>query len=368
MAAVLVGLVSLFVAVLPSGWGNRASAQTTPVATTCTTPASLVMNPGASISLSIDVFDADGEVMTTDSTLTFAWSANFGTVTPTNASIVSYTAPSSGTATVTVTVNQSGQSPTLRCTNTTSVTVQVAAATTATPAPTNPTGTPPAIPTASTPNTTRALVTPAEGGTVTASGNSKVKVTVPAGAVSGDWFGVQVQTLSTTTGIPAVPAGAGFKLGSIVIDIKFTDKNGTPLANFRTNRPVQICVPYTQADVDAALGGPAGLTIYHYSDAAQAWEPLNTTVDLVNGVACAFSSSFSFYGLGYPVAATTATPAPGTPTAVPTAQATSTATVKLPSTGDRTAGGGLLGLAALTGIAFAALGAFALWRARKSSV
>jgi len=50
---------------------------------------------------------------------------------------------------------------------------------------------------------------------------------------------------------------------------------------------VTICIEYSAADVDAAGGDPALLTIAYFDEDAGEWEVLPTTVDETEGIVCA---------------------------------------------------------------------------------
>jgi hypothetical protein len=154
---------------------------------------------------------------------------------------------------------------------------------------------------------------------------------------------------------PPAPATEGassgtFTFGSTIIDIQWYDDGGTALDTYSLNRSAEICVPFTQADVDGADGGPDGMALWRYNGSE--WVQLNSSVNISAGTVCANTSNFSSFALGLAVAA------PGTASA-PTG---------LPVTGDYSPGIGGLMLAMLAGIALVAVGAFTARRARRVRV
>ncbi len=387
----LVGLVSLLAAVYPSVWSGPASAATPPStlpadnAASCEVNATgFTVNAGTTVSLSVNIKDGNGVVNNNLVGLSFEWLTSGGSLGSPTSRTTTYTAPSSGgTFFVDLTVRQeqfAGPTlptlPDLRvvCTfpsggHTITVTVTTPGpAATATPLPVNPPG---AIPTITTtqPNTNISVVTPAQGGSVTSSSNPNIQVNVPPGAVTG-FAGIQVTTV-TSAAAPA-PAANLFKFGSTVVDVKFTDAAGVPLASFTAGVPVEVCLPYTDADAAGALGGTQGLGIWRYNALAGAWVPLVTRIDPIAKRLCTSTSQFSVFAVGLAPIPPTATPAPaGTATAAPQATATPVRTptpgAKLPVTGDYTPGGSGLMIAALVGLAFVGIGVIAMRRSRRSS-
>lgn len=186
---------------------------------------------------------------------------------------------------------------------------------------------------------------------------------VPSGALdSGTVNAVDIVPLDVGD-VPAPPPPAAtegsssdtFMFGSSIIEVQWYDGDGAALDTFRLNRPAQICVPFTAADLAAASGGPDGLAIWRYNGTE--WVPLASSVDTFSNTVCANTSNFSVFALGLAVAAPeTEGPAPE-PTAVPE--------TGLPVTGDYTPGMGALVLAMLAGIALIATGAFTARRVRR---
>ena len=234
---------------------------------------------------------------------------------------------------------------------------------TATPVPVNPVGTPPTL-TTSAPNTAIGLITPAQGGSVVATGNTAISVKVPPGAVT-NYGGIQV---TTVTGAAApTPSSTLFRLGSMLVDIRVTDATGAPINNAVLGQAAEICLPYNAADALGAFQGLEGLDIWRYNDNSKQWEKMTSIVNPVTGLVCAKTNQFSVFAIGLAVSGAAPTPQ-ATATPPPGATATPTATPRpaAPKTGDYAAGPGLLGLVAFAGAAFVGLGVIAMRRARKS--
>ncbi|MCH8909862.1 MAG: hypothetical protein IH867_03885 [Chloroflexi bacterium] len=202
-----------------------------------------------------------------------------------------------------------------------------------------------------------AVILPSSGGTfsVAQSGAVPISISVPSGALdSGVAAAVAINVVSAGSVAPP-PTGATegatsgtFRFGSTIIEIQWYDDNGAALDTFRLNRPAEICVPFTRADIDGADGGPDGLAVWRYNGTE--WIQLNSTVNVSDGTVCARTLDFSFFALGLSVIS-------------PDALATG-----LPATGDYTPGVGALILAMLAGIALVVTGAFTARRARRVRV
>ena len=179
-----------------------------------------------------------------------------------------------------------------------------------------------------------------------------VSVDIPSGAIaSGEVAAVNVVVVAPVDVPPPPPAATEgsssdtFTFGSTIIEIRWYDSTGSALDTFKVNRPAEICVPFTKADVDAASGGPDGLALWRHNGTE--WVQLNSTVNISAGTVCARTFDFSFFALGLAVAAPDADEA------------------ALPVTGDYSPGMGSLILAMLAGIALVATGVFTARRARR---
>ena len=273
--------------------------------------------------------------------VTYSWSATYGTVSPTTGGIVVFT-PSSGatSASITVVMSQAGVPDVVRYAT---VTIRPPAATPVpTAAPVNPPEPTPVLPTPVT-GVEQTVITPAEGGSLTTE-DGAVSVDVPVGAVTGAYMGVQIVPVEPTAPDMPPPPGA-FRIGSRVVSIVFTDDQGNALTNVVLDRPVRVCVAYTDADAAAAEGGVFGLELLRYAVPPGEWVALNTTVDPVNKKLCGYTSRFSLFGVGI-------TKAPVVEAAV------------LPATGDYAPSSGLVMSLIGVGVAFVGFGLVALRRRR----
>ena len=345
-------------------------------------PASVSLTPGQNVTLEADVMSAAGGALASDAPgVSYSWSSDGGGSVSGNAN-GDFIAPSSGAGTVTLNVTQSSIGGDISASGSVAFDVVV------TPdrpgaAIVDPEGDPPNIsfPAAG------SVVTPSGGASVTTSNG--VSVEVPRGAINGIWAGVYVEAAEVE-----LPEGVFFTVGSSAVNIVFTDASGNPMDNFRTDRPVRICMPITQDDIGTVWGGIDGIHIAHSTqDGGYLHYPPDN--DLANGVTCANASGFPnvfFVALDsdpdppptptptpVPPTATpvppTATPVPPTPTPVPptptptpvppTPTPTPTPTPALPITGDSTPGAGMLFLLALAGAAVLASGLLLLRRSAR---
>jgi len=162
-----------------------------------------------------------------------------------------------------------------------------------TPSPT-PTVTPTVTPTP-TPSPTPGLLS--GEGTVTAAGGTvstddgRVNLNFPAGAVTSD------TDVSIAPSTAPGPAPGGFRLGSTTFSIEATcgSCGGTPVTEL--GGPIQVCVQYSSADIAAAGGNPELLTMAYYDATAGDWVALDTDVNTVTGLACAWTSHVSVWSI-----------------------------------------------------------------------
>ncbi len=270
--------------------------------------------------------------------VTYAWSATDGSVSPTTGATASFT-PSSGaaSATITVVMSQAGVPNVVRYA---SVTIRPPAATPEpTSAPVNPPEPTPVLPTPVT-GVEQTVVTPAEGGSLTTE-DGAVSVDIPVGATDV-YMGVQIVPVEPTTeDVPPPPLA--FSVGSRVVSIVFTDASGNALTNVVLDRPVQVCVAFTDADAAAADGGVFGLELLRYADPPGEWVALNTTVDPVNKMLCGYTSRFSLFAVGI-------------------SKATGAEEAILPATGDYAPSSGLVMSLVGVGVVFVGFGLVALRR------
>jgi len=278
--------------------------------------------------------------------VTYAWTASAGgSLSSSSGRTVTFTAgTSAASVTVGVTATQGG----VQKTDSTTVTVVAPPSPPApTPVPENPPEPTPVLPTPVA-GVDQTLVTPAEGGTVETEDGS-VSVDVPAGAIADTYMGVQIVPVDPVV-VDVPPPPLAFKLGSTVVDIVFTDDQGVVQENVVLDRPVQVCIAYSDADAAAAEGGVFGLEMLRYADPPGQWVALSTTVDPVNKKLCAYTTRFSKFAVGI-----TQAPAPPVEEAV------------LPATGDYAPSTGLVLSLIGVGVAFAGFGLLALRRRRMNT-
>ena len=360
-------------------------------------PASVSLTPGHNVILEAAVLsEAGGALASGAPDVTYSWSSDAGGSISGNAD-GDFIAPDSGAGTITLTVSQSSIGGDLTATGTATFDVIVTPDKPSVPIE-DPPGDPPQIsfPTAG------AVVSPTGGASVTTSNG--ITVEVPRGAINGIWAGVYVEDAEVE-----LPEGVLFTVGSTAANIVFTDADGNPIADFRTDRPVRICMPITQDDIDTVWGGVDGIHIAH-STADGGYLHFPPDNDPVNSVTCVSASSFPnlfFVALNSdpdppptptptPTATPTATPVPPTPTPTPvppTATAvpptptptavpptptqvpptptqvppTPTPTPLPPITGDSTPGAGMLYLVALVAAAILASGLVLLRRSARTA-
>ena len=379
-----VGLVSLFMASYAAVWADPASAQTTTTTTTggatptptptatpvlagsvlsnLSAPSVLNLQINQVVGLSVSPIDDNGNINLSMPAVTFTWNAgSCGTIDDTTSRTPTFTASGSGcSGSITVHANQGSGSNVPAGGRSISVNVASPAATAVpTAVPTDPVVIPVIVPVGLSSDDV-AVILPSSGGTFSvpqAAGvdTPPISVVIPGGALdSGTAAAVTINVVSVGSVAPP-PTGATegatsgtFRFGSTIIEIQWYDDTGAALDTFRLNRPAEICVPFTRADIDGADGGPDGLAVWRYNGTE--WIQLNSTVNVSDGTVCARTLDFSFFALGLRVIS-------------PDALATG-----LPATGDYTPGVGALILAMLAGIALVATGAFTARRARRVRV
>ncbi len=327
-------------------------------------PASVSLTPGHNVILEATVLSEAGGALPSGALgVTYSWSSSAGGSITGDAD-GTFIAPSSGAGTITLTVSQASIGGDLSATGSTEFDVIVTPDKPAVPIE-DPPGDPPEI---SFPAAEGAVVSPTGGASITSSNG--ITVEVPRGAINGIWAGVYIQEADVE-----LPEGVLFTVGSTAANIVFTDADGNPMADFRTDRPVRICMPITQDDVDTVWGGVDGIHIAHEADDGYLHYPPDN--DPVNSVTCVSASGFPnlfFVALNSdPDPPPTPTPVPPTPTPVPPTPTpvpptptpvppTPTPTPVLPITGDSTPGPGVLFLVALVAAAILASGLLVLRR------
>ena len=194
-----------------------------------------------------------------------------------------------------------------------------------------------------------AVIIPSAGGSFTEVGGT-ASITVPAGAVANGTAAAVGIVSVATSGLPSPPAAASegaasgtFTFGSSAINVQWYDATGAAQATYSLNKPAEICLPFTQDDLNGAAGGPDGLGVWRHNGTE--WVSLNATANVGAGTVCGNASSFSSFALGLDVAA-------------PGAASASGGGVSLPGTGGYSPAVTTLLLALMAGITMVVVGLF----------
>ena len=194
------------------------------------------------------------------------------------------------------------------------------------------------------------IIIPTAGGSFTEVGGT-ASITVPAGAVANGTAAAVGIVSVATSGLPSPPAAATegaasgtFTFGSSAINVQWYDATGAAQATYSLNKSAEICLPFTQDDLNGAAGGPDGLDVWRHNGTE--WVSLNATANIGSGTVCGNASSFSSFALGLDVAA------PGA------ASAGGGGEVSLPGTGGYSPAVTTLLLALMAGIVMVVVGSF----------
>jgi len=360
----LVGLVSLFMASYAAVWTGPASAGTTvagSILSDLRAPTSLNLQTDQAVGLSVEPIDDEGNVDLDLESIVYTWDAgSCGTISGDTTSRTPTFTANSSSCSGHITVHAKQGSGSNIPSGGRSISVNVSAPP-ATPVPTVPPVDPTIVPVlvpAGLSADDVTVILPASGGTFSLpaatedSESPAVTLNIPGGALeSGQAAAVNIVTVSQAA-VPPPPAPASegsssgtFTFGSSIIEVNWFDSSGDILDTFKINRPAEICVPYSQADLDAAAGGPDGLAVWRHNGTD--WISLNSSVKTGDQLVCGRTLNFSFFALGLAV------PAPDETDAT------------LPATGDYSPSVGVLILAMMAGIALIATGAFTARRARR---
>jgi len=272
----------------------------------------LTVQAGDVIVVTADPIDENGDVNTALANITYTWTGSCGSHASSTTSVPSstFTVASGGSCTgaITVTATQTGGAAETHPASPASMTVNVNALAAADPAPTytDPSPVPEIVPDGLTADDV-AVIIPSTGGSFTEVGGT-ASITVPAGAVA-DGTAAAVGIVSVaTSGLPSPPAAATegassgtFTFGSSAINIQWYDATGAAQATYSLNKAAEICLPFTDGDLNGAAGGPDGLGIWRHNGTE--WVSLNATANVGSGTVCGNASSFSSFALGLDVAA-----------------------------------------------------------------
>jgi len=186
-------------------------------------------------------------------------------------------------------------------------------------------------------------------------GGKAISLNVPGGSLGdGEAASVSIKPISANS-VPSAPPSATegsssgtFKFGSSIVEITWYDKDGNAETSKKISKPAQVCMTYTQEDIDNADGGIDGLGIWRHNGTE--WIKLNSTAYTNPNRICANTASFSPFALGLDVAAP---------------EAADSGATGLPATGDYSPNALTLVMAMLAGFALVGTGVFTARRARR---
>jgi len=315
----------------------------------------ITVQAGDIVVVTADPIDENGDVNTALANVTYTWTATCGTHASGTTTVPSstFTAASGGSCTgaITVFASQSGGGERHPTAGTLSMTLNVNALAAADPAPTytDPSPVPEIVPDGLTADDV-AVIIPSAGGSFTEI-DGTASITVPAGAVANGTAAAVGIVSVATSGLPSPPAAAAegassgtFTFGSSAINVQWYDATGAAQATYSLNKPAEICLPFTQDDLNGAAGGPDGLDVWRHNGTE--WVSLNATANVGSGTVCGNSSSFSSFALGLDVAA------PG----AATGDSSGAGDVSLPGTGGYTPTATTLMLILMAGVALVVTG------------
>jgi hypothetical protein len=354
VSLVLVGLVSLFMTSFGGMTSQYVSAQATGTALKgLNLGSAMTVQAGDVVVVSVDPIDENGDVNIALANVTYTWGGSCGSHASATTAVPSstFTAASGGacTGTITVTSTQSGGGETHPSAGTLSMTLNVNALAAAEVAPTytDPSPVPAIVPEGLTAADV-GIIIPSAGGSFTEVGGT-ASITVPAGAIAnGTAAAVGIVTVASSA-LPSPPAAATegassgtFTFGSSAVNVQWYDATGAAQTTYSLLKPAEICLPFSQDDLNGAAGGPDGLGIWRHNGTE--WVSLNGSANVSAGTVCGTSSSFSSFAIGLDVAA------PGT--------AAGGGGVALPGTGGYSPSVTTLLLALMAGIVLVATGSF----------
>ncbi len=313
VSLVLVGLVSLFMTSFAGLTSEHVSAQATGTNLKGLNFGTVSTHQAGDVFIvSADPIDENGDVNTTLANVTYTWTGTCGSHATNTTSVPSstFTATSGGACTgaITVTATQSSGDAETHPASPASMTLNVNALAAADPAPTytDPSPVPEIVPDGLTAADV-GIIIPSAGGSFTEV-DGTASITVPAGAVAnGTAAAVGIVTVASS-GLPSPPAAATegassgtFTFGSSAVNVQWYDATGAAQTTYSLLKPAELCLPFTQDDLNGAAGGPDGLGIWRHNGTE--WVSLNGSANVSAGTVCGTASSFSTFAIGLDVAA-----------------------------------------------------------------
>jgi len=201
------------------------------------------------------------------------------------------------------------------------------------------------------------------GAKIVSTADGLVSISVPGAPTTVDLVVLGARSSSDVPG-PASEQleSENLSLGSVVFDLSQVDADGVAVDSASFSSPIKVTIQYSDADVAAAHGNPARLSVQRY-DSSLGWTALTTSINLSEETLTTYVSTlglFAVIGQPQPPAPTpTATKVPkaafvpysaateyGVSTAVPPAPTETpippTATLLPPTPGDVSPGSNLL--------------------------
>ena len=313
VSLVLVGLVSLFMTSFAGLTSEHVSAQATGTNLKGLNFGTVSTHQAGDVFIvTADPIDENGDVNTALANVTYTWTGTCGAHATNTTSVPSstFTASSGGACTgaITVTATQSSGDAETHPASPASMTLNVNALAAADPAPTytDPSPVPEIVPDGLTAADV-GIIIPSAGGSFTEV-DGTASITVPAGAVAnGTAAAVGIVTVASS-GLPSPPTAATegassgtFTFGSSAVNVQWYDATGAVQATYSLLKAAEICLPFTQDDLNGAAGGPDGLGLWRHNGTE--WVSLNSTANVGAGTVCGTSSSFSTFAIGLDVAA-----------------------------------------------------------------
>jgi len=300
------------------GSGVAASAVTTPL-NAVTTLDSAVANlttanvaVASTVQLSVDALAADVAKTALASGVTVAWTTQAGTgsgaLSDATGAATTYAATAAGTAQVTVTVTQTASN--IVKTDTVAISNFTVAADPVPAALVDPAaGDIPDLPDISSfdagtaesvvlkPSSASTTLSVVDADDSTVSGS----VNFAAGAIpTNTSVGVLTTLISAGNGTAAMPSGVT-SVGSKIMSVKLTDKDGAVGSGYRLNSDVTVSMQVPLSAVTAAGGDAQGVLIYKAATEAGPWSKLSGTVTNVDGVVTATGQvrTLSVFRIGF---------------------------------------------------------------------
>ncbi|OHB18634.1 MAG: hypothetical protein A2666_04540 [Parcubacteria group bacterium RIFCSPHIGHO2_01_FULL_47_10b] len=148
---------------------------------------------------------------------------------------------------------------------------------------------------------------------------SNFEVNIPASVLSTSDSNSGTITTKQDPSLAISTPGKQF-VGTSAIEISAKDSSGKAIKEFSSSAGVTLKIPYTDADVTSAGVTESQLVVGVWSDSAQEWETLPTTIDTTNNILTVQTTHFSSFAPIAPSAGAPSTPSGLSATAVNNSQ------------------------------------------------